>query len=432
MIKKLRLQQFKNFKDAELVLGPLTILIGTNASGKSNLRDAFRFLHGIARGYTLPEIIGEKYGEGGVLQWRGIRGGHLEVISHGASQFSVEVTFDFEFEGSPSQASYEITVKRNYDKRGRLEVVRETLYHKDRMMYDVSTGQEPNSAGSDQILIKIRSGGNYKKSHLEAFSNHQPVLTRIEDRIRLTHRTDINAQEVVQVARAAMAELISMRFFDLSPDVMRLPSIPGQMVMGDRGENLSSILQAICENPQGQQTLTSWIQELTPMDAQSFDFPLDLTGKVLMTLYEENGQSTSAYSASDGTLRFLGILAALLGPGHAGFCFFEELENGIHPTRLSLLMNLIEQRVKQSDLQIITTTHSPQLLQIISPESLEYASLLYRLEGKTDSKIKRLVEFPEQARQVIFGHSLARLYESGWFENTISFLEGDSEGEEKP
>ncbi len=74
MFTSLRLERFKNFKDAELKLGPFTVLIGANASGKSNIRDAFRFLHGIARGYSLAEIIGEKYGEGGERVWTGIRG----------------------------------------------------------------------------------------------------------------------------------------------------------------------------------------------------------------------------------------------------------------------------------------------------------------------------------------------------------------------
>ncbi len=67
MLKKLVLERFKNFQKAELSLGPLTVLIGTNASGKSNLRDAFRFLHGIGRGYTVAEIIGEKWVEGGLF-----------------------------------------------------------------------------------------------------------------------------------------------------------------------------------------------------------------------------------------------------------------------------------------------------------------------------------------------------------------------------
>ncbi|MGH9824308.1 MAG: AAA family ATPase, partial [Blastocatellia bacterium] len=55
--------------------GGLTLIIGTNASGKSNIRDGLRFVHGLARGYTLGEIVGEKYGEGGERVWKGIRGG---------------------------------------------------------------------------------------------------------------------------------------------------------------------------------------------------------------------------------------------------------------------------------------------------------------------------------------------------------------------
>ena len=53
MLKELELENFKGFKKAKLTLGNLTLLVGANASGKSNIRDAFRFLHGISRGYTV-------------------------------------------------------------------------------------------------------------------------------------------------------------------------------------------------------------------------------------------------------------------------------------------------------------------------------------------------------------------------------------------
>jgi predicted ATPase len=87
MFTSLRLERFKNFKDAELKPGPFTVLIGANASGKSNIRDAFRFLHGVARGYSLAEIIGEKYGEGGERVWGGIRGGGREIVFSGERSF---------------------------------------------------------------------------------------------------------------------------------------------------------------------------------------------------------------------------------------------------------------------------------------------------------------------------------------------------------
>jgi AAA15 family ATPase/GTPase len=87
MIQELTLKNFKSFggpppalaaapkpwEGETIKFGGLSLIIGTNASGKSNIRDALRFIHGISRGYTLAEVIGEKYGEGGELQWKGIR-----------------------------------------------------------------------------------------------------------------------------------------------------------------------------------------------------------------------------------------------------------------------------------------------------------------------------------------------------------------------
>lgn len=62
MITSLRLIDFKNFADEMLRVGPFTVIVGANASGESNIRDAFRFLHGIGRGYSLDEIIGGRFG----------------------------------------------------------------------------------------------------------------------------------------------------------------------------------------------------------------------------------------------------------------------------------------------------------------------------------------------------------------------------------
>ena len=73
MLTSLRLVNFKNFADETLKLGPFTVIVGANASGKSNIRDAFRFLHGIGRGYTLAEIIGGRVGCWRRNSWNGNR-----------------------------------------------------------------------------------------------------------------------------------------------------------------------------------------------------------------------------------------------------------------------------------------------------------------------------------------------------------------------
>ena len=170
-----------------------------------------------------------------------------------------------------------------------------------------------------------------------------------------------------------------MRFFDWSLDAIRQPSLPGQDVLGDNGRNLSSVLHAICRDKQGKQNLLSWMRELTPMDAVDFEFPADPAGRVLATLVEQNKRKITLASASDGTLRFLAFLAAFWDPIRSSFYFFEELENGIHPTRLGLAARSDRKPGENKNIQVVATTHSPQLLGRLSKESLEHASLIYRL-----------------------------------------------------
>ena len=93
MIRALHLRDFKSFCDVEVPLGPFTLVVGTNASGKSNLRDALRFLHGVGLGYSLADIFGDKYGAGGVRQWAGIRGGIKEAARQGRPAFEVACDF---------------------------------------------------------------------------------------------------------------------------------------------------------------------------------------------------------------------------------------------------------------------------------------------------------------------------------------------------
>ena len=116
------------------------------------------------------------------------------------------------------------------------------------------------------------------------------------------------------------------------------------------------------------------------------------------------------------------MIAAMLGTKPAKFYFFEELENGIHPTRLYLLLQLIEQKVSGGAIQVIATSHSPQLLGFLSEQSRADAALLYRLENQPDGRIRRILDIPEAERLLREGN-IARLHASGWFENVVEFDE---------
>lgn len=422
MITKLTLIHFKNFEQAEITFGPVSVLVGANATGKSNIRDALRFLHGIARGYNLAEIIGEKYGEGGQLQWSGIRGGTREVCYSDQQSFTIRVEFQPRWGPfiSLNRYCYEISV--HCGSNGSVpRVVKELLSKDGTGVYDSHPSSDPPVQDDPMHLaVRLRPGGDWRKMgpRLLALAN-QPVLTQA---VELAERKGA-ANKVKPAVEATLQELESIRFIDFSPELMRKPSIPGQLILSDRGDNLSSVLQAICEKPELKKSLSHWVQELTPMDVVDFDFVPDATGRVQVYLIEEGKRRTSANSASDGTLRFLGMLAAMLGPKPARFYFLEEIDNGIHPSRLALLMDLLESQSRNKRIQIVASTHSPQVLRLIKPENLRFATLAYRLKGSTEGRLRALSDIPN-LMEVIRSKDIARLHESSWMENTMEFSEG--------
>jgi hypothetical protein len=352
-----------------------------------------------------------------VLQWRGIRGGLREAAFDEGDTFALEVVFDVLDRGQEREASYRIEVDVSPSQLGP-RVIAERMRVSGRGQYVFDSHPEnnpPAQAGAAHLNVRLRKQG--KAGWLGpqvGFTNVRPVLSQI-----LEH-PDVTLQSARELARAAIHAFSSMRFVDLSPDAMRLPSIPGQVILGDRGENLSSVLQAICADPAHRRGLLEWVRELTPMDVVDFAFPTDQTGRVLVSLVEQGGRAVSAYSASDGTLRFLAMVAALLGPEAARFYFFEELENGLHPTRLALLLQLLEQQTSGGDVQVVATTHSAQLLGLLGPDAQSNIVESYRLEETESSRLTRVVDLPE-ARRIIAEQGLARLHASGWIEDAVEF-----------
>ena len=92
MITSLRLVNFKNFADETLHLGPFTLIVGANASGKSNIRDAFRFLDGV---FVATTLGGNPWRESTGADWQPIRGAPNEVIRFGQIEFALEVEWNW-------------------------------------------------------------------------------------------------------------------------------------------------------------------------------------------------------------------------------------------------------------------------------------------------------------------------------------------------
>ncbi len=414
MITSLRLTNFKNFADETLRVGPFTVIVGANASGKSNIRDAFRFLHGIGRGYALADILGGKYGEGGQKEWEGIRGAPNEVprlrktYPHASSSFTVRLKLTL------IEQATTYLIKVGFNSASGFVVLREELKTESATIYRTVTSEEYEDVldpKREQYHWVWRADPPIAGQQIGGLSPFQPVLAQIFP--------DGPPGDLLGM-------LGNMRFLELSPERMREPSVPGATILGDSGQNLPSVLESICADFRRKTTLISWIQELTPMDVSDLEFPRDPSGRVHLRIVEQGGRSISAYSASDGTLRFLAVLAALLSPNPAGVFLFEEIDNGIHPSRLNILIDLIERQTARNDIQVITTTHSPDVLGLINDRTFKDMSVVSRLEESDDAIIRPVDSLPN-AKKLRKSQRLGRLHSTGWMEDMLAFAEVDSE-----
>lgn len=409
MITSLRLVGFKNFPDETLRVGPFTVIVGTNASGKSNIRDAFRFLHGIGRGYTLSEIVTGKYGVGGQSEWEPIRGSASEIIRFGEPAFGLEL----ELRIGHQMATYSLEVSPEIGGRTGFRITYEKLRLGQRVIFE-----KPRSTYGDR-RARLGSGGSTN------IALDRPVLTQIRNNRQACTADKDSVESVID-------RLAHMRFFEPLPDRTRLPADPAQTVLGDRGENLAAILNAICAHPKGGELLASWTRELTPMDVDGFDFPIDpYDDRIRLFIRETNGRRVSAASVSDGTLRFLMLLAAMFGPNRARLYFFEEIDAGIHAARLGLLLNLIEQQSAKGEIQVLTTSHSPDMLTLAGDTTFEHMSVVCRREDSHDAIIRPVADLPN-ARQLRESQGLGRLLAGGWMETALAFTEGDDRDEGVP
>lgn len=420
MLNSIKLINFKSFQQAEAPLGPFTLIVGTNASGKSNVREALRVLHGVGLGYSLADLLGEKYGQGGALLWRGIRGGAREASYEDGGQFRIEVALGVAEGLLPSEYRYGLAVDVSDSEAGP-RVVSEFLRIGDTFVYDSNPSVDPlEQTKSHVIRVRYPRGGKNKKhGRTLEFSAARPVLLQLAENKNEAHG-------VRDVCYAVAKVFASMRFLDLDPDAMRVPSQPGQRILGDRGENLSSVLQAICQDPAQKGMLLEWLRALTPMDATDFVFRTDFQGRVLVHLKESSGFEVSAYSASDGTLRFLALVAALLSKDSGQIYFFEEFDNGIHPTRLHLLLELVQNACRSMDVQVIGTTHNPAMLAFLDEQARYNALLVYRSEYNNGSRLVRIMSLT-RANEVIATQDLGRLHQAGWLEDAAIFGEDDDD-----
>lgn len=424
MIKTVALRNFKTFVDSNVHLAPVSLVVGANAVGKSNLFDAFRFLKFVGEGRSIRDAIEghTSFGPSGATV-AGIRGGASELTHLGSNSSIFELESTIEVGEDVLLYTISVDVKR-------YRVVKEELRALSKKRHpgpyvfstDPETGpleQAPDSPGIAARFYKATRGINPRRE----FSPYESILSQFSGRQAESRVNDETAQLV-------RTELSSFQPLELRPEVLRQYSPLGRFELGEHGENFAAVVYGLIEQVghnggDGQETgelsandriraIVSWLSELTPRPVTSISASLSPTSEVIFALKEEPFEkSITARSLSDGTLRFAALALALLGFSGRRTLVIEELENGINPTRLQLLLRMIEQTVSEhQDAQVIASTHSPTVLEFASSSTLEGSLVLGWDEEGLASRVERMGTLLKKAGDA----RLSDLQAEGWLQ----------------
>ena len=156
-------------------------------------------------------------------------------------------------------------------------------------------------------------------------------------------------------------ELSNWNIYYLEPrQIMRIETPPRKTKdIGIQGEFLLPFLNTLkFEYPDYFRSLQKTVQTTLP-NRPVIDIRLDEKNAVLELLIKEGKTTLSGRLISEGTLRVIGLLAALHPSNNSTLIAFEEPENGIHPVRIKSIANVFREMVENYGKQVIVTTHSP-------------------------------------------------------------------------
>ena len=160
-------------------------------------------------------------------------------------------------------------------------------------------------------------------------------------------------------------------------------------------ENISSVLKHMCEDNEKKQQLLDIIRDLPENEVTDIEFIETMIGDVIFALKEKYANSTELIDArklSDGTLRCIAMLTAVLTSEPDSMIVIEEVDNGIHPGRVQKLIDTLAKIGLARNIDIVITTHNAMLMNQYKKEHLIGVSVVYREKEKGTSKFVSFVD----------------------------------------
>ena len=384
-----RLTNFKNFDRAAVNLfKPLTILLGRNGSGKTNLIEGIELLAALARGVPFTGIT--DVDRGGTFE---VRGGLRSCIRFRKRDFNLRFNNAvIPFDGRKQTVDYfiELAVHGKND----VQLSAEKLQVGNRLFFDAT-----NTGGE---LLEVRYD-NFSRGRNPAcqVSATRSVLSRYEEIIRSSQASSPRLRASTTAVERVRRSLRSSYIFDPQPKAMReyarAESSP-QLLRG--GANLSAVLFAMRDGDEERQAalerITNTIREIPEEPFAEIGFVETSLGDVMAGFVPEQGNKKrggrliDARLLSDGTLRMLAILTALETVPESSRIVVEEFDNGLHPSRAKLLVRTLTDTASRRKLNVLVTTHNPAFMDALDESQMDSVLICHGDQSKGGSKVTRL------------------------------------------
>lgn len=406
MLKRLVVKGFKSLGEVDFEFPRMAVLFGPNAAGKSNLLDAIQALSRISTSRTLSDALAEPIRGYPVEAFAFPAGGLPALLSEKTASFSLEAQLDVGKEHSPYQ--YRITVEIQPGS-GSLSV---------RDEYLATLGKRGERKGNPSIE-KENNELRVRRKSKPAHPRHEPVGLNYA----ILSDPRFSGVEYRAIERCRN-ELSGWRTYYLDPRVAMRSARPPSDVrdIGVLGEDIAPFLYRLrAENPKHFEAVKRTLRSLIP-SVEDLTVDLDKKRGTLDIQVRQGGMDFSSRIVSEGTLRVLALCALTVNPWSGSLLAFEEPENGVHPRRLELIVQLLSSLAIDQGRQIIVTTHSPLLCDAVlkrgkfRPQDI---ALLRVRQGPSGTEVGRFDVTGPLFKDHEIAEALTTGTEDGLFENLM-------------
>ena len=412
MITRIEIDGFKSLRGFAVDLEPLTVFIGPNNAGKSNILEALALLSRLSS-QSIDEAF--KQGRGRAITQFARSGGEAGRTIRFAVELLLPRRFDQKGAALPNRCRYELAIERRSRESGSeyLAIQHESLWALDRAS-DAWIDAHVDMAGyvhhATERYCVIEQVGDYEvgrnitykyKEHIHAGLAHIPrgytVLAAVSNRIssfpaQLHFDAELLLQRMFRdkprdIGEMASDTLSEFRLLHLAPAALRASSERiGVDTLAPDGSNLPTVLANLPAPLIGE--IRADIVSVVPGIASFEVVPEGDELRIEFIL--SGGERMPAELTSDGTLRILALLTALRVQPRPSVIGMDELENGIYPGRLRQLLELLKETLALADesdaeanqlpIQLLMTTHSPVMLDAFRSQlqSLRFVDLVRR------------------------------------------------------